>query len=800
MKAKALEIRWHDTQPIFSADFHAVFPEQHRKPIHPYARQAAGPGTTAGVAVGAADGEGSGSGEGASEVPEEEKMWRLATAGGDKNVRLWLVHPRPKPPPPSLNTASLNVQIGPSKTQSTTFDGGPKVEYLATLKQHTGVVNVVRWSPVGETLASAGDDGNILFWVPGESSNQFGESAEDKAYEKESWRVKSMLRTKSGQEIYDLAWSPDGAFILAGSVDHTANIYDVTNGQLVHTIAEHTNYVQGVAWDPHNHFIATQSSDRSMHVYSIAPSGNGGVEVHGVGSGNVRMDVLHQPGGTWRLPTPTEERYKEVGKGKEVEIKFPALPTTFHRSHSQRSDSGSEASSTPASSARFSAFADPIASPSTTHALDEPTSMDPPAAPRPSSSRRSSTSGSVRESPALAPQGLSSSRPLRSPSPAPLPATRPPPSPKLSPALVADTGNPKTDTIKLYGDANSTPFFRRLAWSTDGSLLLTPAGLFEDPYGPMSKFVAEPEGSGKKKVGTAPPVRKGTTSGDATPKPTVYIYSRSNVSRPPIAHLPGHKTTSIAIRFCPVLWELRPLHLDKVDEVEAESDADIKEDETPNVLLGSETTETRLPGSMPVGEQSRSAEGSENTIQPKSLFDLPYRMVYAVATLDSVILYDTQQAGPICMFSNLHYAPFTDLSWSSDGQTLVVSSQDGYCSVVAFDPLELGTPYTLESGLPLPPPPPPLTVPATGSASTISSLFASASSPKITPASLPPINTSASVPISSTVLEPPPLLIPAKRTDDSDDTDVGPDGQPVKKKKRAQLIHQGPIGGAPPPA
>lgn len=30
----------------------------------------------------------------------------------------------------------------------------------------------------------------------------------------------------------------------------------------MHTIAEHTNYVQGVAWDPRDHFIATQSSDR----------------------------------------------------------------------------------------------------------------------------------------------------------------------------------------------------------------------------------------------------------------------------------------------------------------------------------------------------------------------------------------------------------------------------------------------------------------------------------------------------------------------------------------------------------
>ena len=46
-----------------------------------------------------------------------------------------------------------------------------------------------------------------------------------------------------------------------------------------------------------------------------------------------------------------------------------------------------------------------------------------------------------------------------------------------------------------------------------------------------------------------------------------------------------------------------------------------------------------------------------------SIFDLPYRMIFAVATQDSVWIYDTQQGGPICCFSNMHYASFTDLSW-----------------------------------------------------------------------------------------------------------------------------------------
>jgi chromatin assembly factor 1 subunit B len=38
-------------------------------------------------------------------------------------------------------------------------------------------------------------------------------------------------------------------------------------------------------------------------------------------------------------------------------------------------------------------------------------------------------------------------------------------------------------------------------------------------------------------------------------------------------------------------------------------------------------------------------------------------MVYAAATEDAVLLYDTQQQTPLCIVSNLHCATFTDLTW-----------------------------------------------------------------------------------------------------------------------------------------
>lgn len=69
---------------------------------------------------------------------------------------------------------------------------------------------------------------------------------------------------------------------------------------------------------------------------------------------------------------------------------------------------------------------------------------------------------------------------------------------------------------------------------------------------------------------------------------------------------------------------------------------------------------------------------------------LGYRLIYAVATIDSILVYDTQQSTPIVVLQNLHYSNLTDLCWSGD--LLIVSSSDGYCSVVDFGG-ELGDIY-----------------------------------------------------------------------------------------------------------
>lgn len=508
---------------------------------------------------------------------------RFATAGNDNNVRIW-------------------------KAESTGEER--KVSYLSTLIKHTQAVNVVRFSPKGEMLASAGDDGNVLLWVPSElQSTPLGEDHSD---DKETWRVKHMCRS-SGAEIYDLAWSPDGVFIITGSMDNVARIYNAQTGQMVRQIAEHSHYVQGVAWDPLNEFVATQSSDRSVHIYSLkTKDGQFSLTTHGK---FLKMDLLARriPASS---PTPAETKTQATANALSIASPAPSTPGT----------------------------------PKTTTLP-----MDPPPV---SHSRRSSfgSSPSIRRSASPAPS-------------LPLPAVKP--MEVSSPSLFGGLG---VRNANLYANESFTSFFRRLTFTPDGSLLFTPAGQFKTTHASTGD----------------------SNKGNEEVINTVYIYTRAGFNKPPIAHLPGHKKPSVAVRCSPVYYTLRQGSRPTTHITIDTSSGDDSFPTLPDPIVGGNITSHPTMEPPPTSSDHTKPPPSpqtENDPCSNSAFALPYRIVYAVATQDAVLIYDTQQQTPLCVVSNLHFATFTDLSWSSDGLTLIMSSSDGFCSTLSFAPGELGQPY-----------------------------------------------------------------------------------------------------------
>uniref|UniRef100_A0A7N8WZN2 Chromatin assembly factor 1 subunit B n=1 Tax=Mastacembelus armatus TaxID=205130 RepID=A0A7N8WZN2_9TELE len=363
------------------------------------------------------------------------RVHRLATAGVDTTVRLW------------------RVDAGP--------DGKAVVEFLSNLARHTKAVNVVRFNPNGELLASGGDDASILLWKLNDSKEPeqapvFQED-EDAQLNKESWSVVKTLRGHI-EDVYDICWTRDGNFMVSGSVDNTAIMWDINKGQKLCILNDHKSYVQGVTWDPLGQYVATLSCDRVMRVYS----------------------------------THTKKKAFCISK--------------------------------------------------------------------------------------------MSSGPL---------------------------GDGEVKQYRMFHDDSMRSFFRRLSFTPDGSFLLAPAGCVE-----IGENIIN----------------------------TTYIFSRKSLKRP-VAHLPCPTKATLAVRCCPVYFELR------------------------------------------------TKKGEDGSVQPlPNIFQLPYRMVFAVASEDSIFLYDTQQTLPFGLVSNIHYHTLSDLTWSRDGSFLAVSSTDGYCSFLSFSPGELGTP------------------------------------------------------------------------------------------------------------
>lgn len=169
-----------------------------------------------------------------------DDMTRLATAGGDNNVRIW------------------NVMADRDASSTS-------VEYLLTLRKHTQAVNVVRFDPNGSCLMTAGDDGKVIFWTKSSTITQeFGHQDDDN---RESWVAGKIYNAEL--EVYDACWSPDSSYVAIGSMDNTIRIIEAQSGNKVAQTLSHTHYVQGIAWDPLNEYIATQSADRTLQLHKL---------------------------------------------------------------------------------------------------------------------------------------------------------------------------------------------------------------------------------------------------------------------------------------------------------------------------------------------------------------------------------------------------------------------------------------------------------------------------------------------------------------------------------------------------
>lgn len=133
----------------------------------------------------------------------------------------------------------------------------------------------MRWSPSGEYLASGDDESFIFIWrlKPESETVNIFDRDDISDGEKEIWLTFKILRGHI-DDVYDLSWSQDSQFLLSGSVDNTAIVWDVQKAKTSAIIKDHKGFVQGVAWDPLNKFLATLSTDRYFRVFDVQSKKN----------------------------------------------------------------------------------------------------------------------------------------------------------------------------------------------------------------------------------------------------------------------------------------------------------------------------------------------------------------------------------------------------------------------------------------------------------------------------------------------------------------------------------------------
>ncbi|XP_035122335.1 protein HIRA isoform X3 [Callithrix jacchus] len=139
---------------------------------------------------------------------------------------------------------------------------------LCQMDNHLACVNCVRWSNSGMYLASGGDDKLIMVWKRATyigPSTVFGSSG--KLANVEQWRCVSILRNHSG-DVMDVAWSPHDAWLASCSVDNTVVIWNAVKfPEILATLRGHSGLVKGLTWDPVGKYIASQADDRSLKVW-----------------------------------------------------------------------------------------------------------------------------------------------------------------------------------------------------------------------------------------------------------------------------------------------------------------------------------------------------------------------------------------------------------------------------------------------------------------------------------------------------------------------------------------------------
>jgi len=166
---------------------------------------------------------------------------RLVAASGDGKIKVWDVR---------LARDLSDAQSGQERVEEASrapSHGPPSGHGSLTLWGHDGAVNGVVFSPRGDRLASASDDGTVKIWDG----------------------TGKVVRTLRGhrERVLAVAFSHDGARVASAGEDESVRVWDADTGRAKLTIYGHSGPVSCVEFAPSDKAIATGGADKTVRVW-----------------------------------------------------------------------------------------------------------------------------------------------------------------------------------------------------------------------------------------------------------------------------------------------------------------------------------------------------------------------------------------------------------------------------------------------------------------------------------------------------------------------------------------------------